>query len=381
VELTTSSTVELLRSLVAIDSVSSKSNEPIIGKLEGLLRPLGPSLDRLCYVDDAGVTKVNLIARFGPTPAVDHASGLALVGHSDTVPYDESWSQALQLTERDGKLYGRGACDTKAFIACALAVARGIDPSTLRQPLWLIFTADEEIGCVGAKKLAEQGSLRPRLAIVGEPTSLTPIRANKGYCLGEVIIRGKEAHSAYPGRGASAVVGAGRFLVELEKLDIRLRQMADPDFSPPFTTMNVGVIQGGKAKNIVAGACSFTLEWRPAPGQPHALVLEEAQGIARRLQKAHPRLSFEVRLIRVEEASQTPKDSELVHFLEEQSGWSSSTVAFGTEAPQFAALGASPVVFGPGDIRTAHQTGEFVPIEELVRCERILAAAIERFCR
>jgi acetylornithine deacetylase len=380
VELTTSTTIDILRSLVAIDSVSSRSNGPFVTKLEEVLRPLGPAIERLPYEDDAGVTKFNLIARFGPGPAATHATGLALVGHTDTVPFDESWSQALQLTERDGKLFGRGACDTKAFIACALAVVRRIDPSALRQPLWLIFTADEEIGCVGAKRVAEQGSFRPRLAIVGEPTSLTPIRANKGYCLAEVVVQGKEAHSAYPGRGASAIVGAGRFLSELEKLDVRLRQMRDPDFSPPFTTMNVGVIQGGKAKNIVAGACSFTLEWRPAPGQSNTLVLEEAESIARRLEKRHPSLSFEVRLIRVEEASQTPKDSELVRFLEEQSGRSSATVAFGTEAPQLAALGASPVVFGPGDIRTAHQTGEFVPIDELVRCEQILAAAIECFC-
>jgi acetylornithine deacetylase len=372
-------TIDLLRSLVAIDSVSRNGNARIIASIEEILRPLGVALERHAYVD-AGVEKTNLIARFGDVQSVGRDGGLALVGHTDTVPFDENWSEALQLTERSGRLYGRGACDTKAFIACALSVARRVDPAKLHEPLWLIFTADEEVGCLGAKKLAERGTPRPALAIVGEPTSLTPIRGNKGYCLGEVVVRGQEGHSAYPGRGVSAISGAARMLGELEKLEARLRQSSDPEFSPPFTTLNVGVIQGGKAKNIIAGECTFTLEWRPTPGEPHSLVLSEVQEIASRLQREHPRLTFEVRLVRFDEGSMTPKDSELVRFLEAQSGRAAATVAFGTEAPQMAALGASPVVFGPGDIRTAHQTGEFVPIDEIVRCEQILAAAVQRFC-
>jgi acetylornithine deacetylase len=378
-ELKNAGTVELLRSLVAIDSVSRNGNARIIALIEEILRPLGASTERLTYTD-GGVEKTNLIARFGRPASGDRHAGLALVGHTDTVPYDEGWGEALQLVEREGKLYGRGACDTKAFIACALAVAGRVDAKKLQQPLWLIFTADEEIGCLGAKKLVERGTPRPALAIVGEPTSLTPIRANKGYCLGEVTVRGREGHSAYPGRGASAILGAGRFLAELEKLESRLRQSTDPEFSPPFTTLNVGIIRGGKAKNIIAGECTFTLEWRPTPGQPHSVVLSEVQAIAARLHREQPRLDFQVELLRFDEASSTPRDSELVRFLEEQSGHASGTVAFGTEAPQLHALGATPVVFGPGDIRTAHQTGEFVPVDELVRCEEILGKAIERFC-
>jgi acetylornithine deacetylase len=371
-------TQQLLAELVAIDSVSARGNASIVEKIEEVLRPAAPAVERLGYTE-GGVEKTNLVARLGGSSGTS-GGGLALVGHTVTVPYDPAWSDALRLVEREGKLYGRGACDTKAFIACALAVARRTDVSKLRAPLWLIFTADEEIGCLGAKKLADQGTPRPGVAIVGEPTSLTPIRANKAYCLGEVIVRGKEGHSAYPGRGASAITGAAHFLVELEKLEARLRQLEDAEFSPPFTTLNVGVINGGKAKNIIPGECRFTVEWRPAPGEPHGTVLEEMQAIAARLQKAHPRVGFEVRALRYEEGARTPKDAELVRFLEEQSGNASSTVAFGTEAPQLAALGAVPVVFGPGDIRTAHQTGEFVPVDELVRCERILAAAVERFC-
>jgi acetylornithine deacetylase len=378
-ELRNAGPVELLRALVAIDSVSRNGNARIVALIEELLRPLGASIERLTYTD-GGIEKTNLVARLGKAGSGDDQAGLALVGHTDTVPYDEGWSEALQLIERDGKLYGRGACDTKAFIACALAVAGRVNPTSLQRPLWLIFTADEEIGCLGAKKLVEHGRPRPAFAIVGEPTSLTPIRANKGYCLGEVTVRGQEGHSAYPGRGASAIVGAGRFLAELEKLEGRLRQSTDLEFSPPFTTLNVGLIHGGKAKNIIAGECTFTLEWRPTPSEPHSMVLSEVQAIATRLHREQPRLEFDVQLLRFDEASSTPKDAELVRFLEEQSGHPSGTVAFGTEAPQLHALGATPVVFGPGDIRTAHQTGEFVPIEELVRCEEILGKAIERFC-
>ncbi len=372
-------TIDLLRELVARDSVSQRGNASMIDKIEAVLRPLGPALERLSYTD-GGVEKTNLVARFGRAPGDTEREGLALVGHTDTVPYDPAWTDALHLTEKEGKLYGRGACDTKAFIACALAVARRFEVARLRAPVWLIFTADEEIGCLGAKKLVEHGRPRPKLAIVGEPTSLTPIRANKGYCLGGVVVRGHEGHSAYPGRGASAITGAAYFLTELEKLKARLQQRQDPEFSPPFTTLNVGVISGGKAKNIIPGDCSFTLEWRPPPGEPHTVVLQEVQAIADRLGRAHPSLVFEVNLLRYDEGSRTPKESELVRFLEEQSGNVSSTVAFGTEAPQLAALGASPVVFGPGDIRTAHQTGEFVPIDELVRCEEILSAAVQRLC-
>jgi acetylornithine deacetylase len=377
VELT--GTVGLLAELVGIDSVSQRGNASIVERIEETLRPLQPAVERLSYID-RGVEKTNLIARFGKEAAAGVNAGLALVGHTDTVPFDAGWSDALRLTEREGKLYGRGACDTKAFIACALAVARKVEVSKLRVPLWLIFTADEEIGCVGAKKLVERGSPRPALAIVGEPTSLTPIRANKGYCLGEAAVRGREGHSAYPGRGASAITGAAHFLLELEKLKARLQQRQDAEFSPPFTTLNVGMINGGKAKNIIPGDCTFTLEWRPTPGEPHSAVLEEVQAIASRLGRQHPRLVFEVRLLRYDEGSNTPRDAELVRFIEDQSGNPSSTVAFGTEAPQLAALGAIPIVFGPGDIRTAHQTGEFVPLEELASCERILAAAVERFC-
>ena len=172
---------ETLAELVAIDSVSSRSNREIVDYLAQRCEAMGLSVSRFPYTDVSGVEKINLIALAGTEftegpPKVE----LALVGHTDTVPYDPNWDDALRLTEREGKLYGRGSCDTKAFIAATLAAVEAVDLKHLAQPLALIFTADEEIGLLGAKRLAEAQLLRTRYAIVGEPTSLRPMRAGKG---------------------------------------------------------------------------------------------------------------------------------------------------------------------------------------------------------
>ncbi len=362
----------ILAELVAIDSVSSRSNVPMIDLLEPLAARLGFTTERVA----AGVGKQNLVARRGPPGD----GGLALVGHTDTVPYDAAWKEALTLTERAGNLYGRGACDTKGFIACALAAASRA-PRALTAPLWLIFTSDEEVGCEGAKALLEHGRARPRHAIVGEPTQLQPVRGGKGYCLAEVRVVGAEGHSAYPDRGASALEGVRLLLDGLELLSDQLRQEGEVGFSPPYTTLNVGVLQSGKAKNIVPGEATFTLEWRPPPGQPTARVVDALQRIAAEVRRRKPRLKIEVNVGRTDLGFATPKGSPLVQFLEAQSGKASTTVPFGTEAPQLIGLGAEVVVFGPGDIRVAHQTGEHVPIADLARATDILVAAIERFAR
>ena len=264
-------TKEILADLVRIDSVSSRSNVEIIEYLEKRCQKLQMITKRLPYIDKNHVEKVNLIALSHQTSEVE----LALVGHTDTVPYDPNWSEATNLTEREGKLYGRGSCDTKGFIAAALTALETTKP---QKPMALVFTADEEIGLVGAKVLAENQALRPRYSIVGEPTSLKPIRAGKGYSLAEVIVKGREAHSAYPALGASAVFRAARLLNRLESIATKLKDDQHSAFDPPYTTLNVGVIHGGSAKNVLAGECRFTLEWRPIPSQPsdHLLNLFRA---------------------------------------------------------------------------------------------------------
>lgn len=370
-----------LAALVAIDSTSVKSNRPMIDAVEPELRRLDFDCRRQVYVDGAGVEKVNLVAvRGGGRGAgANEPAALALVGHTDCVPFDGTWSDALRLTERDGRLYGRGACDTKAFLACALeAVTRVPDGGV---PLMLVLTADEELGCYGAKQLVDAGLGRARYAIVGEPTSLRPIHANKGYCLLEVTVGGKEGHSAYPESGASAIFRAARFLRGLEVISrTLLREQADPKFDPPHTTLNVGMISGGKAKNVIPGQCRFVVEWRPIPSQRTEHVPELLERLRGELQEHEPDFAASIQVQRMDRGVETPVGSPVVQFLVEQTGLPPGTVAFGTEAPQMTALGAEACVFGPGDIRVAHQTGEFVPVPELVRCEEILERAIQHFC-
>lgn len=369
---------ETLAELVRFDSVSSRSNAEIIGYLAARCESLGLTVKRFSYTDEHGVEKENLVACVDANDSVEVE--LALVGHTDTVPYDPAWTEALSLSERGGKLFGRGACDTKAFIAASLAAVQSVDVKNLRRPLALCFTSDEEIGCVGAKYLADARAFRPRYSIVGEPTSLQPIRAGKGYCLAEVVVRGREGHSAYPELGASAIFRAARLINRIEKMAEDLKQAERAEFDPPYTTVNVGVINGGKAKNVIAGECRFTLEWRPLPGEDAMLVAEMVRAAIEEERKLEPDFDAEVKALRLQSAMETPCDSPLVRFLETETGRASGTIAFATEAPQMAELGAQPVVFGPGDIRAAHRTGEFVTIEELEHAAHILARAIEHFC-
>jgi len=371
---------QTLAELVAIDSVSSRSNASIAEYLAQRCAALGLTVKRLPYADDNGIEKVNLVALAGVEFSETTEVELALVGHTDTVPYDPNWEDALKLTERDGKLFARGSCDTKAFIAAALSAIAAINLGQLKRPLALIFTADEEIGLVGAKRLAESQAVRSRYAIVGEPTSLRPMRAGKGYCVAEILIKGREAHSAYPALGTSAIFGGARLVAKIEEIAERLRGEQHQAFDPPFTTLNVGLIRGGTAKNVTAGECRMTLEWRPIPGQEPSRVLEMLNAAIDSEKTRHPDFVCEVDAARADVGFETAPDSSLVQLLEELTGNEAGTVAFGTEAAQLAELGAEAVVIGPGNIQVAHRTGEFVPIDELEECVEILTQAIHRLC-
>src|SRR5438552_857404 len=371
---------ETLRDLVAIDSVSSRSNAEIIAYLESRCIKTGLVVKRFSHLDESGVEKINLVALAGADFRNHPPVELALVGHTDTVPYDPAWTDALRLVEANGKLFGRGACDTKAFIAAALTAVAEIDLNELTKPLALVFTADEEIGCLGAKRLAAAQLFTAQYAIVGEPTSLQPMRAGKGYCLAEINVRGHEAHSAYPQLGASAVFRAARLLERIEQIAEKLEADQRQDFDPAYTTLNVGLINGGAAKNVIAGECRFTLEWRTIPGQSSDHVLNKVRNAVADLRTADPDFVFEIDAGRADESFETRGESELVKFLEECSEQTAGTVAFGTEAPSMIALGADAFVFGPGDIRVAHRTGEFVPVDQLNRCVGVLKDAIERLC-
>jgi acetylornithine deacetylase len=256
---------DVLRELVAIPSVSRLSNRGVIEKVQSYFAAVGWHQRVLSYRDDAGVEKLNLIVSNEAMADDCVEAELAIVCHTDTVPFSEEWAGATSLTERDGMLHGCGACDVKGFLACIIVAAAEIDVAGLKKRLCFVFTSDEEIGCKGARFLLAQNALRARYAIVGEPTSLVPARAGKGYCLASIRVHGKAAHSAYPEAGRSTIFAAGRLLGEIEALAEELKLMRDEAFSPPWTTLNVGEIHGGTAKNVVPAECSLLVEWRPIP--------------------------------------------------------------------------------------------------------------------
>ena len=371
---------QTLSELVAIDSVSARPNAEIADHLTRRCEALGLTVKSFPYRDDDGVEKVNLIAVAGTDFSAQPDVELALVGHMDTVPYDPDWIEATKLTEKDGKLYARGSCDTKGFIAAALSAVALTDLSKLRRPLALVFTADEEVGLLGAKRLAAARPIRAFYSIVGEPTSLQPMRAGKGYCLAEIVVHGREGHSAYPALGASAILRAARLISRIEKIATELEREQHRDFDPPFTTLNVGLVRGGSAKNVIAGECRLTLEWRPIPGQQAERVLELINGAIVEETKLDPDFSCDVNASRTDGGFEVGKQSGLVQMMERLSGQTAGTVAFGTEAAQLMELGAEAVVFGPGNIRVAHRTGEFVPLSELEQCVTILSRAIAECC-
>jgi acetylornithine deacetylase len=359
---------ELLFDLVAIPSVSPLVNLPVIEYAENHL--FGWKLTRYPYRDPAGVKKVNLVASTKPGTAE-----LALVCHTDTVPYDPQWTEAVRPVIRGGKLYGRGSCDVKGFLACVLAAVAKTNLAKLTKPLAIILTADEEVGCIGAKFLARNNVLRARHMVIGEPTGLRPVLAGKGYALAEIVVRGKEAHSAFPARGRSAIFDAARVVTALERVVKKLERRKNRAFDPPFTTLNVGLIQGGTAKNIIAGECRITVEWRPVPGQAPDWAVELIREALAGLRVDAP---FNVK--RIDPAFAPSATRNLATIAESLSGRTATTVSFGTEAAHLSGLTSEAIVFGPGDMTVAHKSGEFVPVKELNECVRYLVELIRRLC-
>jgi acetylornithine deacetylase len=361
--------VEILGDLVSIPSVSSLTNRPIVDYVLPYLDPAAWTIKQHAYRDSAGTEKVNLVA----TTSRRRTAELALLCHTDTVPFDPAWRDAVHPKIRNGNLYGRGSCDVKGFLACVLACIHDLDIRKLAKPLALVLTADEEVGCVGAKRLARARAIQSRYMIVGEPTGLRPVHAGKGYALAEIIVRGREAHSAFPARGRSAIYAAARIVTRLERVARKLATRKNGSFRPPYTTLNIGLIQGGTAKNIVAGECRITVEWRPLPGQDPtwaaSLIRHELKG-----------MDAELDVQRLDPAFEPAASNDLAHLLESLTRRRSTTVSFGTEAPHMRGLTSEAIVFGPGDMTTAHKTGESVPIKELSKCVACLKAVIGKLC-
>jgi acetylornithine deacetylase len=347
--------VEHLLELVRIPSASLLSNRSVIEYASEVFREAKWSVSEFVSVGGDGVEKVNLIAAPRVQDVFEPVVDLAFLCHTDTFV-------------QDGVVYGCGACDVKGFLACLLVAA---EDKAYEQQVRIVLTADEEIGCLGSHRLVAEKRLQPRKLVVGEPTSLHAARAGKGYCLGEVIVFGAEAHSAHPQQGRSAIYAAAKLIVAIEQLAEDMTQSGDAFFDPPSTTINVGVVQGGTAKNIVPGECRFLVEWRPVPGDA-----SDVPAAIERLGRASIGTDrFVFKVLREQMGFETAADAGLVLSVERLTGQAAVAIPFGSEASVFRALAEEIVVFGPGDMRTAHSSRECVAVAELdeaVRCVRAL---------
>ncbi len=356
---------EILRTLVAIPSVSSMSNTRLLDAVERTLAPQDWFMLRLPYVATDGIERANMLAlprRFqGALPEVE----LLFVCHTDTVPFQSQWTDATELRERAGALHGCGACDVKGAMAGLLAAALAVNPEALPAPVAFAFTAEEEIGCIGATRLAASGAIRARRAVVCEPTSLRPATAGKGYGLAEVRLMGREAHSAFPARGVSAIHAAAELIVALEQWQRSGDKPRDLRFNPPYTTFNVGVIHGGTAKNMVPGECTFLVEWRPLPHEDPMHGGETVQRLAAEVAVRNPGCAIDVRILRADAGFRNPSSSGLGAALSRILGRPETGISFGSEATRFAGLVDEAVVVGPGDMETAHSEREYIPEDEL----------------
>jgi acetylornithine deacetylase len=375
-----SGVVEILRELVSISSISRESNRNVISFAQSLLSAAAWRFEEHAYLDPSGTEKINLIAWPADLPPNGKAVELALVCHTDTVPYAADWPDATTLIADGDDLKGCGACDVKGFLACILAMTGEIQTQRLKKPIAIILTADEEIGCVGVRSLVDRQALTAKFAIVGEPTSLRPIRGGKGYCLAEITVMGSEAHSAFPEKGESAIYRAAGLIVEIEKVAKHLKEFRANEFEPPYTTINVGEIHGGLAKNIVPPSCRFLLEWRPIAGQDSDFVPGLVRSAIGELTKVDPGFRCDFKVLREQEGFLIGEDSRLVRALVSASGNTPGFVAFGTETPWLRRLGADAVVFGPGSMLSAHSPREFVPKAELNHCVEILETVIRELC-
>lgn len=374
--------LEMIRALVAMPSASSfdlahdQGNRGVINLLASWLDELG------CRIQvqevEGTVDRANLIATLG-----SGEGGLVLSGHSDTVACEaERWRHdPYQVTEDNGKLYGLGIADMKAFFALAIEAMRRVPAGKLRRPVILVATADEECAMAGVRALAKRGELRARHAIIGEPTNMLPVRMHKGMLMESIRVVGRSGHSSVPAHGASALEGMLAVMHALTRWRDELqRDHRNTDFAVPFPTLNLGVIRGGDHPNRICAECELQMDLRPMPG----MDLDELRGALRsRVDEAlkGAGLSFEIRsLFPGTQPMLTPSSAEVVRLAEELAGSPAGSVAYGTEAPHFASLGIEPVLLGPGDIAQAHQPDEFLATSRIAPSIDVLGRMIERLC-
>jgi acetylornithine deacetylase len=377
-------TRSILRDLIAFPTISADSNLELIAYGNARLDELGVRTH--LTLSQAG-DKANLFATIGP----DVDGGVVLSGHTDVVPVaGQEWStDPFEAVEKDGRVYGRGACDMKGFIACALAMAPRFAAADLSRPLHLALTFDEEVGCLGAPALIaallEHGT-RPALCIVGEPTAMKIIEGHKGCHEYTTRFNGLEGHGSRPEAGVNAVEYAARFIGELLATgqELRARAPGGSRFDPPWTTISVGAIRGGIAHNVIPNRCEIDWEYRPACAADAAFVRDRVRRHADEvllpaMRAVHAAASIETEVIGEVGGLEPMPDSEAVRVVSELTGCNETgTVPFGTEAGLFQRAGIPAVVCGPGSIDQAHKPDEYVEIEQLDRCLAVIDRLLHR---
>lgn len=368
----------LLSTLIGFDTTSRESNLQLIAFVRDYLNEHQVPCE-LIFNDER--SKANLFATIG----VDDRPGVVLSGHTDVVPVDgQPWNvPPFELTERGGKLYGRGTADMKGYIACVLAAVPALLAEPLRMPVHIALSYDEEVGCLGVRSLLaelEQRPHKPALCIIGEPTELKPVLGHKGKLAMRCDVHGAACHSAYAPQGVNAIEYAAELIGELGRIGSTLRavHLQDPRFDPPFSTVQTGMIGGGKALNIVPADCRFDFEIRTLPDQDAQAVVQQLQTYAREQVVPKMQAVNAATGIRFTELSSYPglatdAHSEAAKLIAECCGSSEfTTVAFGTEGGLFDAIGIPTVVCGPGSMDQGHKPDEFVSVEQLAGCDRML---------
>ena len=375
---------EILARLIAFDTVSSNPNRALMDWVAGLLAAEG--IESL-LVPDAGGGKANLYATVGPKGG----GGVMLSGHTDVVPVEgQAWTRPpFELTEADGRLYGRGTADMKGFVACAVRAMLLAARQGLRVPLHLALSYDEEIGCMGVRSLIEvleAAPDRPRFCIVGEPTGMQVATGHKGKVALRATCTGREGHSALAPLALNALHLAADFIGVIRRVQARIAAEGpfDGDYDVPYTTVHAGKMQGGVQVNIVPNRATVDFEIRSLAGVDVGALIGElregAEAIVTPLRAEFPEAAIVVERLWDYPGLGTPPDAAVVNFVKGLTGANGTMkVAFGTEGGLFdARLGVPTVICGPGSMAQGHKPDEFVSVEQMDRCEAMLAGLLVR---
>ncbi|MEM1199274.1 MAG: acetylornithine deacetylase [Pseudomonadota bacterium] len=384
---TLDNTITILERLVSFDSISGKPTHGIVGYIQDYLSSQG--VESTLSYDDAG-ERANVFATIGPE--ID--GGVVLNGHTDVVPVEgQNWrSDPFTLTRDGTKLHGRGSVDMKGFLACVLGAVPTFKDAGLNKPIHIAFSYDEETGGYGMPVLLEHmagKAFRPSVVIVGEPTEMKIITGHKGGYEMRTEITGFEVHSCDPFKGVNAISAAMKLISKIEEIGARFaaNPYSGSPYDPPHTTLNVGIIEGGAARNATAGWCNFDWEFRPMPGEDGDEVVEELKAFAETemlpaMKAVNPAASINI----ITESPVPPLDdhnaTEAAEFVSEVTGLNSrGVVSFGTDAGYFSDKGFSTVVFGPGSITRAHQPNEYIETGELAQGLDFMTKIAQRLSR